>query len=593
MRRLAVALGTLLAIGGCSASDAGSASGSGGKGSGGNGTGSGGNGAGTGGKASGSGGNGPGTGGSGSGSGGTTGSGGTPVITLSCNSAALGSPSLRLLTRAEFQNTLGDVFPEVATQWTASLPANTISDFGFDNDQSATLGAQQAGAILDAAQSVATAVTGTALATLLPCSTGAADHACAETFLAKYGQRLFRRPLTSAEHDSYLAFFDTSKTKSDFATALKWMTIGLIQSPNTLYRSEIGADTGSGTRNLTPYETVTELAYTYTGSTPTDAQLSLAASGQLGDLTAMAKSMIATERGKLMLQHFFEQYFEFANVSSLDKPNIKTFAQVSNDMVAETHAFIDDIVVQKAGGMKELLTATTTNPSKNLAAYYATGNAYSGGFPTPSTDYASVTRPAGLGIGIMAQGAFLAAHASPTNDSPTKRGLIPYRKFFCKPKLTPPPNVPPLDTTTAMTNVHTTRDRYEMVHELTQGATGACAACHKLFDPIGFAFEHFDEGGRYRAKEGTYDINSSDTAPAADGSTMTFTDEESLMSALVKQPVIHECMAAYLATYAFGSSDACIGASQVSALQAGSIGIAEAFARLATEPHFSRRNSAQ
>jgi hypothetical protein len=72
---------------------------------------------------------------------------------------------------------------------------------------------------------------------------------------------------------------------------------------------------------------------------------------------------------------------------------------------------------------------------------------------------------------------------------------------------------------------------------------------------------------------------------------MTFTDEESLMSDLVSQPIIHECMAAYLATYSFGTNDACIGAGQVSALQSGSIGIAEAFARLVTEPHFTQRAS--
>ena len=36
---------------------------------------------------------------------------------------------------------------------------------------------------------------------------------------------------------------------------------------------------------------------------------------------------------------------------------------------------------------------------------------YTGGFPSPSTDYASVTRPAATGIGVLAQGAFLATHA--------------------------------------------------------------------------------------------------------------------------------------------------------------------------------------
>ena len=587
MRQLALGLAIALvpAALGCTASDAGNGSGSGGSKSG-----SGGNQPGSGGTGSGSGGNSA-SGGSGSGSGGDSGSGGTTVITTACSSAALGSPALRLLTRSELQSSLTDAFPEVKGQWTGSLPANTISDSGFDNDQSASVGAQLAGSILDTAKNVATAVTGNALANLLPCASSAGDSKCAETFLAKYGQRLFRRPLTTAEHDKYLAFFNASKTKSDFKTALKWMTVALIQSPVTLYRSEIGTDKGDGTRALGPYEMATELSYMYTGTTPTDALLTSAASGNLGDATALAKSLLGTDAGKQMLQRFFEQYLDYANVTSIAKGNIQNFSQVSPDMVQETHAFIDDIVFQKGGGMKELLTAKTTNPSKALAQYYATGNAYTGGFPTPSSDYASVTRPANLGIGILAQGSFLATHASSTISSPTKRGLFPYRKLFCKPKLTPPPNVPPLDTTTVVANVNTTRDRYELQHELTSGANGPCASCHKQFDPMGFGFEHFDEGGRYRAKEGNFDINSAASAAAPDGSTMSFTDQESLMNDLASQPMIHDCLAAYLATYSFGTAEACIGSSQVADLRAGKIGIADAFAKLASEPHFTKRDS--
>jgi len=573
------------AAAGCTA-DAGAPGGSGGSSGG---TASGGTAPGTGGGA-GPGSGGSGSGGSSAGSGGDSGSGGSSVITLSCNAPANGSPVLRLLTRSELQNTLGDVFPEVKSQWSASLPAGNVTDLGFDNDQGATVGSQLAGSVLDTAQSVATAVTGSALANLLPCSTSAADRTCAETFLKKYGPRLFRRAITNDEHDKYLSFFDGAKGKSDFKTALKWMTVALIQSPNTLYRSEIGADMGNGTRKLTAYEQATELAYMYTGTAPSESLLSMAASGNLGDPVAMAKSLLQTDAGKQVLQRFFEQYLDYASVTSVSKANVQSFSQLSGDMVKETHAFIDDVILQKGGGLKELLTATTTNPSKALASFYATGNAYSGGFPMPSSDYASVQRPKGLGIGVLAQGAFLANHASSVASSPTRRGMFPYRRLFCQPKLSPPPNVPALDTTSQMANVHTTRDRYELQHQLLQGANGPCASCHKLFDPIGFAFEHFDEVGRYRAKEGTYDINSAASLAGPSG-TISFTDQESLMNALVEQPVIHECMAAYLATYGFGSSDACIGSSQVSDLQAGKIGVVEAFARLAKEPHFSQRDA--
>ena len=47
----------------------------------------------------------------------------------------------------------------------------------------------------------------------------------------------------------------------------------------------------------------------------------------------------------------------------------------------------------------------------------------------------------------------------------------------------------------------------------------------------------------------------------------------------------------YLATYAFGTGEACLGASNVAAMQSGTLGIADEFARLAAEPHFTQRSS--
>jgi len=246
----------------------------------------------------------PGTAGSaGPGTAGNTGTAGSgnPNFQLECSGAQSGRPFLRLLTSAELQNTLSDIFPEVKGMWTATLPAGQISAHGFDNDGSAQVGAQLAGAYVETAKAVATAIVGTPLASILSCSTSAsADRACAETFLNKYGRRLFRRPITQAEHDRYLTFFDASKGKSDFKTALKWMIVALIQSPNALYRSEVGSSSGAGARQLSAYEVATELAYTFTGTTPTDALLTMAASNNLGNPVDVAKSMLATDAGKLL-----------------------------------------------------------------------------------------------------------------------------------------------------------------------------------------------------------------------------------------------------------------------------------------------------
>jgi hypothetical protein len=513
-------------------------------------------------------------------SGGGAGGAPPPNLTVACDSPALGTPVLRLLTRGEIVNTLNDIFPGIATQWSSSLPAGTVSGFGFDNDAASTVGKQLAGAVMDTAQSLATVVTGTALAGFLPCAASTPDRSCAEQFLNQYGKRLFRRPLTTAEHDRYLTFFSTSLAKSNFTSALKWMLIGLIQSPNAIYRSEIGTVQADHTRQLNPYEVATGLAYTFGGSTPSADLLARADTGSLGDVVGIARDLQATPGGQDAFKRFFQGYLGYTAVSSIQKPNIAGFSAVSADMIRETDAFIKDVVVAKGGGMKELLTAPTTNPSAALAAYY--------GFPAPASDFASVMRPAGRGLGVLAQGAFLATRASSDSSSPTKRGLFPYFRLFCQPKLEPPPNVPQIGQ--PMPGQMTTRQRYEIAHAPAGSSCGM--SCHHKFDPIGFGFEHFDEGGRFRAMEGTLPIDSAAAVPDPDhdGQTLfSFTGQEDLVTGLANLPIVHQCTAAYMAVYAFGSGEACIGASEVPALQAGTVGLAEAFVKLAAEPHFTRR----
>ena len=504
--------------------------------------------------------------------------GATIGATLACAQPSLGRPGLRPLTRNEVQSTLADIFPEVSGQWSSALPASQLQGGVFDNDSSNLIGQQFAEGLLDTAQSLATAVTGTALANLLPCSTSTADHACAQSFVSKYGRRLFRRALTPAESARYLGFFDASLAKSDFKTALKWTLIGLIQSPNAIYRSEIGTPNGAKNRQLSPTEIATWLAYTYTGSTPTDDLLTKAESGNLGDPLALARTMLATPAGKQALHRFFEQYVAYTAVGGQVRPNIPSFTGVSADMVNEMRAFIDQVVLQKNGGVTELLTAGTTNPSAALASYY--------GFPAPASDYVSIARPANRGLGLMSEGAFLATRSGPDSSSPTKRGLFVFYRLLCQPTLTPPPNVPLIGT--PQPGVMTTRQRYEQAHAKS-GA--ACGFCHHQFDPIGFGFEHYDEGGRYRDTEAGLPIDASGAVPKDSSTTLfTFNGEEELVNDLVKLDTVHQCFAAHLAAYAFGSPEACLGQDAAPDLAAGKIGIVEAFARLASEPHATTRN---
>jgi hypothetical protein len=516
-----------------------------------------------------------------SGSSGTSGSGGSSMTT-SCPSSQIGSPALRLLTRREIDNTLDDIFPSVKGKWTDSLPANITVASGFDNDVSAVVGNQLASALFDTALSVATAVTGSGFQNVLPCAGTTKDHACAKTFLDTTGKLLFRRALTDTEENRYLMLFDQGLAAADFPTAMKWVIAGLIQSPNVVYRSELG--TGTGTRTLTGSEIATELAYTFGGSTPSADLIDEFASGpppSADTLASTAASLLQTDKGKLAFQHFFAQYLTYEGTAGItrtltDPPPQVPYASVAADMLAETQTFIDKVVLA-GGSLSDLLTSNKTYPTSTLAGYY--------GLPAPGAD-GSVTRPSGQGVGVLAQGSFLSTHANSDYSSPTQRGLFVYYRLLCQPKLSPPNGMAPPFTTSETSAATTTRQLYETAHM----TNSTCKGCHAQFDPVGFGFENFDQGGRYRTQQNAQNVDTTGSARLADGTTLfSFENEEDLMQQLASRPEVAQCFSAYLSTYAFGTSAACLGASNAQGLADGSLSIVQAFANLAREPSFTER----
>jgi hypothetical protein len=130
----------------------------------------------------------------------------------------------------------------------------------------------------------------------------------------------------------------------------------------------------------------------------------------------------------------------------------------------------------------------------------------------------------------MGQAAILAARSRADSSFPTGRGLFMLWVFFCKmpePPMgdvgTEPPDDPPL----------TTRQRLEL-----QTSDPACADCHGMFDPMGFALEHFDAIGRYRETENGLPIDASGTFE--DGT--SFDGARELGAALRGSATVTECL---------------------------------------------------
>ncbi|HEX3850433.1 MAG TPA: DUF1588 domain-containing protein, partial [Polyangiaceae bacterium] len=499
-----------------------------------------------------------------------------------CVTSNVGPPILRRLTQQEFQNTVADIFPQIASTWSGvKIGTDAVSALGFSND-AATLvvGQQTAQEILSTAEDVATHVTDdSVLPAILPCATSAADATCATQFISQYGARLFRRPLSADESKRYSDYFTSVSGRSSFKLGIKWTLVALFQSANAVYRSEVGVASG-GKYALSQNEIATELAYNFGGSTPSADLLAKAAAGALSTPEARlaeARNLLTTANGKEAVRELFREWSGYALVKARTKTNT-AFTGMSDDMTSETQQFIDDVVFTHNGTLSDLLTAPYTFLSAKLATYY--------GYGAPSADFARVDRPASWGIGLLAQGSLLAANAHADATSPTWRGLLVFQKMFCNSKPKPPASVPSIAAPAP--GKTTTRQRYETSHI----ANPSCSACHTKWDPIGFAFEHFDELGRYRADEGGLPIDTTGyVLDDAGKKALTFDGATDLATQLASDPAVTDCVSGLVSEYVYagGGGVGCLAETARTALSKGQFGLLEYLAQLSTERQFSER----
>jgi hypothetical protein len=492
---------------------------------------------------------------------------------------------LRRLTSHELTASVRATFGLDPAEWAGpAVPADAAAQNGFTNNvDRLRVDEAYARGLLATAEAVAQAVVQPAtLARVLPCA-ATGDAACAQRYLDTVGRRLYRRPLTDEERGRYLALH-AELAGDGFASWVRWATVALLQSPHFLYRSELGDPDGDGYR-LTGYEVATALAFALTGAPPTDALLDRAGAGGLDTaegLAAAARELAldpATGAARPGLREvifaFADQWLGLSKLPNLLK-SPESFPGFTPDvrdaMSREIRGFLAHVLFDEGGGVAELLTSPVSVVDPVLAGYYGWG-----GGP------GAVARPEGWGIGLLAQGSLLTIRAGNQHTSPTQRGLVVRERLLCSDMPAPPPIVGDLPPATGG---ETTRDRYQEHAE-----NPACAGCHQYMDPIGFAFEHLDATGRYRASEGPFPIDARGAIVGL-GEDLPIDGPRELAEALAGLPETAVCVGSFLASHAYGldhHDTSCLVTSLGEALAAGELGLVDFYVALATTRHFTRR----
>lgn len=484
------------------------------------------------------------SGGTGSPAGGGHGTGGAPAI--ACDS--LTSRRVRRLSLREYSNVVTDLLGASAgAMVTTALPAEPLVG-GFDNQSTFLyISPSLQESISDLAAALAT---GANPATLAPCTTVAGSPACLQTFIRGFASQAYGRPLAD---DELARISGVASMGQDYATSVRLVVELVLQSPNTLYVSELGPPSAAtATRKpvaLTPYEIASQLSFLLAGSRP-DATLLKAAETTLfatpADILAQAQRMLAAAPAKAAMTRFVVGWLDMAPISEAYK-SADAFPELTPKVLAGMQQEFDQFVATQLDGgngtVASFFTATSTNVPAALAPLYGADLLPTGLDPTHRR-------------GVLSLAGLLTYHSNDSSSGPVQRGLLVRRQLLCQDIPPPPANavtsnpVDPTDTTM------TTRQKFAI-----HATDPSCSGCHSLFDPIGFGFEQMDGIGRFRTRENTLMVDSAGqlTRTDVDGA---FEGPAQLSAMLARSTMVESCMVNHFFTFAQArpttSADACV-----------------------------------
>ena len=455
--------------------------------------------------------------------------------------------SLSLLTRVQYDATISDLLSDDSHP-SAAFPAENQVE-GFNNNTevhiSNPLLVEQ---FMDAAESIAARAVAGQLSTLAPCANtaGAAGTQCGADFIANFGKRAFRRPLTDGESKAFVTLFNGTNVSRGYSAGIELTLQAMLQSPQFLYRVDVQAapTPETGAIALGPYELASRLSYFLTGSMP-DAQLFAAAdAGALSssdEIEAQARRLIELPKAHDMVRDFNGQWLKLDGLSGLAKnpPDDSTDVKgIGADYRESLQSFLDHVYWDK-GDLKSLFLAPEMYVNARLAGIL--------GVDAPPADGFSAVAAAPGSVGLLTQPGLMAMLAHSDQSGPVQRGVFVRERILCIDVPPPPPNfnpIPPDPDPKA-----TTRERFK-VHTASPG----CAGCHQVIDGTGFGFENYDQLGRYRTTENGLPVDASGDMIGTEESALdgNFTGVAELSARIAKSPRVQQCLATNWYRYAMG-----------------------------------------
>ncbi len=357
----------------------------------------------------------------------------------------------------------------------------------------------------------------------------------------------YRRPIDEVDLRIPMKHFDVAYQEGArfaFEQGLEAALTSVLSNPHFLLKTIAQPETvhGGTVYPITSNELASRLSFFLCSSLPDETLLRTAEQDRLvsdAELERQTRRLLASDRAESLVENFADQWLYLRNLPTIT-PDLRRFPNFDHNLreafASETKLLFAD-VIERDASVLELLDPPHAFLNERLASHY--------GIPGIVGDhFRRVTlSPQWHRGGLLRQGSVLMATSYATRTSPTIRGAWVLENILGTPPPPPPPNVPTIQEKSG----HVELSFRQMLAKHRNDA--ACASCHDLIDPVGFALDRFDAVGRWSQMREGQTIDAEGRLP--DG---TIVDGvEALEQGIIKQPELFvTALTEKLMTYALG-----------------------------------------
>ena len=322
------------------------------------------------------------------------------------------------------------------------------------------------------------------------------EQACAAKIFTSLAHRAFRRPVTQADIDAPLAFYQSARKNGDFEFAIREALPAILASPKFLYRTErTPATVKAGVAHrLTDLELASRLSYFLTGRAPDEQLLAAAEKNtlvQTNVLEAQVRRLLADQRSQSLATNFAFQWLKLRALDDAD-PDAILFPNFDDGLreafKREVELFVQS-VFRDDRPVLDLLNADYTFVNERLALHYGIPN-------VRGNRFRRVVLSDQNRFGLLGKGGVLTVTSYGNRTAPVLRGAWILENLMGTPPAAPPPDVEGFPENKDGEKARSVREIME-----AHRAKPACASCHGIMDPLGFALENFDAIGEWRSAD--------------------------------------------------------------------------------------------